>query len=59
MAHKAIRRTNPRVKAARALDLDLETCSWCTVEVPDRTLTDTDSGRICRECRAEARRQPS
>lgn len=32
---------------------EMETCSWCTAEVPDRTLRETDDGaRICRECAA-------
>lgn len=30
---------------------DLETCSWCTAEVPDVTLTELEDGaRICRDC---------
>lgn len=31
--------------------LDLETCSWCTTEVPDESLTErADGARICAEC---------
>jgi hypothetical protein len=29
---------------------DLETCSWCTREVPDSSLTETDEGRLCGTC---------
>lgn len=29
---------------------DLETCSWCSNEVPDKVLIDTDNGRICPDC---------
>lgn len=32
-------------------DEDLETCSWCTTEVPDDTLIELEDGaRICRDC---------
>lgn len=35
-------------------DEDLETCSWCTAEVPDSELTEQpDGARICRECKIE------
>jgi hypothetical protein len=30
--------------------LDPETCSWCTEEVEDSSLTDTSEGRLCKEC---------
>lgn len=31
--------------------LDLETCSWCTTEVPDSELHETEDGaRICKSC---------
>lgn len=34
---------------------DLETCSWCTTEVPDAALRETDDGaRLCPECFSEA-----
>jgi hypothetical protein len=33
---------------------DYETCSLCTTEVLDRTLIETDAGRICRDCWAES-----
>lgn len=30
---------------------DLETCSWCTDEVPDRTLREApDGARVCKSC---------
>lgn len=30
---------------------DLETCSWCTAEVPDDTLVEAEDGaRICQVC---------
>lgn len=30
---------------------DLETCSWCTTEVPDSTLDEQpDGARICTDC---------
>jgi hypothetical protein len=33
---------------------DEETCSWCTTEVPDESLRETDDGaRICPDCWAE------
>lgn len=33
---------------------DMETCSWCTAEVPDSQLREQpDNSRICRECRKE------
>lgn len=35
-------------------DDDLETCSWCTTEVPDSSLTELDDGaRICPSCAKE------
>lgn len=31
----------------------METCSWCTTEVPNATLQQQpDGARICRECQA-------
>ena len=34
---------------------DVETCSWCTAEVPDSTLREQpDGARICQECRTVA-----
>lgn len=37
-------------------DDDLETCSWCTAEVPDRTLSEQpDGARICRDCKRDAK----
>lgn len=36
---------------------DLETCSWCTDEVPDASLRETEDGaRICKPCWAEYKR---
>lgn len=36
----------------RPTEVDMETCSWCTAEVPDSSLRETDDGaRICPECR--------
>lgn len=33
---------------------DMETCSWCSTEVPDDDLEETDDGaRICPECWTE------
>lgn len=30
---------------------DMETCSWCTDEVPDATLAEQEDGaRLCRGC---------
>ncbi len=32
---------------------DMETCSWCTDEVPDSTLKEQpDGARLCRACQA-------
>lgn len=32
---------------------DLETCSWCTAEVPDETLIEQpDGARLCEQCNA-------
>jgi hypothetical protein len=37
---------------------DLETCSWCTEEVEDRTLTEIpDGARICIECDKNRRKE--
>lgn len=36
---------------------DMETCSWCTAQVPEFTLRELpggDGSRLCRECREEA-----
>lgn len=36
---------------------DMETCSWCTAEVPDSRLREQpDGARICPVCAAEAKR---
>lgn len=33
---------------------DMETCSWCTTEVPDIELKETEDGaRLCSECWAD------
>lgn len=33
-------------------EVDLETCSWCTTEVPYSTLKEHEDGAmVCRECR--------
>lgn len=33
---------------------DMETCSWCTDEVPDATLVEQpDGARICKACVSE------
>lgn len=36
-------------------EIDYETCSWCTTEVPDSTLREQhDGARICRDCVEDA-----
>ena len=35
--------------------VDMETCSWCLEEVPDRTLVMMpDGARVCRECKRQS-----
>lgn len=38
--------------------LDPETCSWCTEEVEDSSLTDTSEGRLCKDCIQEVICEP-
>ena len=38
---------------------DMETCSWCVDEVPDKTLKEhADGARVCRECQRSPEFRP-